>query len=95
MKLPIFVSLFVLTLAGCTNTIDSFQECANAGYPVMESYPRQCRADGQTFTEHIDGEKRYISENLDDCRAMLFECELNERAFFDNTGCGCVTQTTP
>lgn len=34
--------------------ITSFQECIDAGYPAMESYPRQCRVpDGATFTENI------------------------------------------
>jgi len=34
--------------------IASFEECAAAGYPVAESYPRQCRTpDGKTFTESI------------------------------------------
>src|SRR3989344_2189845 len=30
--------------------ITSFQECADAGYPIMESFPEQCRTpDGGTF----------------------------------------------
>ncbi len=34
--------------------ITNFGECARAGNPIMESYPRQCRtADGKTFTEEI------------------------------------------
>lgn len=34
--------------------ITSFEECAEAGYPVMESYPRQCRtAEGKLFVETI------------------------------------------
>ena len=34
-----------------------FEECANAGNPVMESYPRQCRAkDGRTFVEDVAAE---------------------------------------
>ena len=33
--------------------ISNFEECATAGNPVMESYPRQCRANGQTFVEEI------------------------------------------
>lgn len=34
-----------------------FAECAAAGYPVMESYPRQCRMpDGRTFREDIGNE---------------------------------------
>ncbi len=36
------------------SSIDSFEECAAAGNPVMESYPRQCRtADGKHFVESI------------------------------------------
>lgn len=34
--------------------INSFEECVAAGNPVMESYPRQCRANGQTFIEVIE-----------------------------------------
>lgn len=36
--------------------ITNFEECANAGYPVMESYPRQCRVPGaeETFVEEIE-----------------------------------------
>jgi len=36
--------------------ITNFEECAAAGYPIMESYPRQCRAVNQTFTEDIGNE---------------------------------------
>ena len=35
----------------------SFDECAAAGNPIMESYPRQCRdKDGKTFREDIGNE---------------------------------------
>ena len=30
--------------------ITNFEECVAAGNPVMESYPEQCAADGETFT---------------------------------------------
>src|SRR3989344_2213113 len=34
--------------------VTNFKECAAAGNPVMESYPRQCRsADGQLFVEEV------------------------------------------
>ena len=34
--------------------ITNFTECAEAGYPVMESYPRQCKTpDGRNFTEDV------------------------------------------
>lgn len=37
-----------------TSTITNFDECANAGYPIQESYPRRCAVpQGQTFTEKI------------------------------------------
>lgn len=36
--------------------VANFQECVEAGNPVMESYPRQCRAGNQTFTENIGNE---------------------------------------
>lgn len=37
-----------------SRVVTSFEECAAAGNPVMESYPRQCAADGQTFVEELD-----------------------------------------
>ncbi len=39
----------------CCLNIDSFEDCANAGFPVMESYPRQCKANGELFVEEIEG----------------------------------------
>ncbi len=34
--------------------IKSFEDCAMAGFPVMESFPRQCRTpDGRLFAEEI------------------------------------------
>ena len=33
--------------------INSFEDCIAAGFPAMESYPRQCRANGKTFVEEI------------------------------------------
>ena len=38
-----------------TSPPDNFEECAAAGNPVMESYPRQCRTpDGKHFVEEIN-----------------------------------------
>jgi len=40
--------------------IMSFQDCLDAGLPVMESYPRQCKTeDGRTFAEEIMPEITY------------------------------------
>jgi len=36
----------------CIAEVYGFNDCIKAGYPAMESYPRQCRTpDGETFTE--------------------------------------------
>jgi len=42
-------------LFGCTSgeSINSFEECVAAGNPVMESYPRQCSANGRNFIEIV------------------------------------------
>jgi len=37
-------------------SINSFDECIAAGYPAMESYPRQCKTDDKSFTEDIGNE---------------------------------------
>lgn len=47
--------------------INSFEECVNAGNPIMESYPRQCKADGKTFVENMDNELvEYFSQKMFD-----------------------------
>lgn len=33
--------------------IDSFADCEAAGYPIMESFPLKCRANGMTFTDTV------------------------------------------
>jgi len=55
MKIIITCLLLVLVTA-CTQSITNFEECVAAGNPVMESYPRQCRANDQTFVEEINDE---------------------------------------
>jgi hypothetical protein len=54
--------LSMLFLVACSTQpnqpeIDSFEDCAAAGYPIMESYPEQCRTpDGRTFVRDISGD---------------------------------------
>jgi|GEM_PF-5742211 len=44
--------------------ISSFEECIEAGYPAMESYPRKCAVpEGETFTEVLE---EVIEEEDDD-----------------------------
>ena len=35
-------------------TITSFDECVEAGNPVMESYPERCYAEGRSFTRETE-----------------------------------------
>ncbi len=66
-----FIVLITVIISGCTTQaeITNFDECIAAGYPAMESYPRQCAVPGgQTFVEVIGGalnleEARAIAEN--------------------------------
>jgi uncharacterized protein YggE len=56
------IDLHLDTLA---SEITSFEECIAAGYPAMESHPRQCRtSDGQTFVEILDGQKSSSSMEM-------------------------------
>jgi len=42
------------TFGMCPTDIDSFETCALAGYPVMESHPRQCMVGDTIFVEEIE-----------------------------------------
>jgi len=59
--------------------INSFKECAEAGYPILESFPRQCRTpDGRTFVsqEDLEQEKNMINANLN----AEFQLKFNQTA---------------
>jgi hypothetical protein len=67
----------------CAKVIGSFEECVAAGYPVMESYPRQCRVPGgQSFTEQIARE--ITAASCQQARGHWNEC--SSRCRLDNTG---------
>lgn len=52
--------------------IKSFEDCVNAGYPVMESYPRQCRVpDGRVYAEEITPPITYNNASEDYIRVEL------------------------
>ncbi|MBN1175328.1 hypothetical protein JXA48_01665 [Candidatus Woesearchaeota archaeon] len=62
MKLALIIlTIFAVVFTACSQSapvekpvISTFDDCVLAGNPVMESYPRQCSADGQTFVEDIN-----------------------------------------
>jgi len=50
----------------------SFEDCMAAGYPVMESHPRQCRTpDGRTYAEEIAPPTTYVNASDDMIRVEL------------------------
>jgi hypothetical protein len=49
---------------GAKRNISSFEECAAAGYPIMDSYPEQCATpEGKNFTKNIAGSDQAVTLN--------------------------------
>ncbi|HUT21980.1 MAG TPA: DUF333 domain-containing protein [Candidatus Bipolaricaulota bacterium] len=61
--------------------ISDFDECADAGYAIMESYPRQCRTeDGRLFVEEInedDNNLNAVGNNAGLANPASVYCEDN------------------
>jgi eight-cysteine-cluster-containing protein len=104
----IVIMLFLgLFLFGCESgeVIDSFSKCVDAGYDVMESYPRQCNVpDGETFVEVIEkgtectldsdcvtgGCSGTICQSRDS-EPMITTCEWSPSyACYKEINCGCI-----
>jgi len=69
--------------AACAKVIGNFEECVAAGYPVMESYPRQCRVPGgPSFTEIIPAQ--ITRESCQAARGHWTDC--GSRCAIDNQG---------
>lgn len=56
--LPTIFILLIVSIAACKQAvkkedINSFEECVKAGYPVGESYPRQCWTSDGRFVEEL------------------------------------------
>jgi hypothetical protein len=67
----------------CVMSIRNFGECMAAGYPVMESYPRQCRVPGgPTYVEQIPA--ALTAESCQAARGHWNEC--SNRCRLDNAG---------
>jgi hypothetical protein len=67
--IALLTTLNRLTIA---QEINSFDDCAKAGYPILESYPRQCKTpDGRTFVE-----ESVINADLD----ARFQLKINQIA---------------
>jgi hypothetical protein len=98
--LPILILIMLIFLPGCSPKADitSFEECIQAGYPVMESYPRQCRAEGETFVEEIQKER--INQEIHICiedeqSAEACTLEYDPVCAFVDNGVRCITTPCP
>jgi len=73
---------------GVFEETSNFNDCADAGYAVMESYPRQCKTSNETFTEEHCLQKDVGSVlTLSDAKeiAISSECGDNlKETFFCN-----------
>lgn len=75
LALYFLLTSFRMEIEDPTFEVNSFEECADAGYPVMESFPEQCRApDGRSFT------KEYPPEVLYNLGATSSDSERDEEA---------------
>ena len=70
---------------GIFGEINNFNDCVGAGYPVMESYPRQCKISDEVFIEeHCVSENTGSILSLSDAKeiAINSECGDNLRETF-------------
>lgn len=89
--LLILIAMIVYPLLTQKKTlpITSFQECLDAGYPIMESYPRQCSADGNNFVEDIDENNAewWIINNEWEDESVVF-CTMDAKICPDGSAVG-------
>ncbi len=71
------------------SVISSFDDCVSAGYPVMESYPRQCAVNGVTYVDTITNQNLNIDTNQNTNSVLLSEDAKLQIATY--TGQTCTT----
>ncbi len=70
-------------------SVGSFDECVAAGYPVMESYPRQCRGqDGSVYVEETYTKPGGGAPRPDSCLDLCGDGRCEEIAC-EALGCPC------
>ena len=66
----------------CPGMVTSFKECAELGYPIMESYPRQCRTpDGDLFVEEIEVPKPESKLTIEEAMTIAEDSECTEKGY--------------
>jgi len=70
----ILVGVLIWYFKGKSNiqAINSFEDCAAAGYPVMESYPERCNTpDGRSFTRQVSQTEGWREQAIDEIGLTL------------------------
>ena len=58
---------------------NSFEDCAKAGYPIMESFPEQCRVPGgKTFTKQVSEQSNWQEETIEEIGLTLKHPKIQE-----------------
>jgi hypothetical protein len=66
------------TGSGVGSVIESFEECVNTGFPILESHPRQCiTEDGVVFTEGLG--QGVAEMSLDEAESVAGKSECGDR----------------
>lgn len=75
-----FVAIFFDVVLEDDEHVTSYEECVEAGYPVLESFPEQCRDDkGETFVRELSEEEREAMQQQDFYGSSTFAtCETND-----------------
>ena len=64
---------------GIFKEINNFDDCADAGYVIMQSYPRQCQASNEIFTEnHCVNESSGSILTLSDAKEIAINSECGD-----------------
>lgn len=77
-KIAILVAVLVIfsVLIFLEQDVTNFEECVKAGNPVMESYPRQCRHNGELFVEELgwNEDQIILMQNPETFQYACFGC---------------------
>ena len=79
--------LLCVFMVGCTKKaeINSFEDCVSAGNAVMESYPRQCKYQDQTFVEESCRDDKGNILALTDAINIAKQSECSDNLIIDCT----------
>lgn len=70
--------------------ITSFEECIEAGYPVMESFPRQCNTpEGKNFVEEIEYTEPNLTKMEDYYNSIDYSCQTDSDCEIKNIANCC------